>query len=57
MRAYDSHSLKDIFDVGGLELVSVAKSFGFSVPPFVELPIAHKNKVGFPKPYPLAAFV
>ncbi|CAJ0961618.1 unnamed protein product, partial [Mesorhabditis belari] len=44
VRAYDSHSLKEIFDVGGLELISVAKSFGFTVPPFVELPIAHKNR-------------
>ena len=37
VRAYDSHSLKEIFDVNKLELKSVAKSFGFGVPPFVEL--------------------
>ncbi|CAJ0573305.1 unnamed protein product, partial [Mesorhabditis spiculigera] len=47
VRAYDSHSLKDIFDVGALELVSVARSFGFTVPPFVELPITGKPKVEF----------
>lgn len=45
VRAYDSHSLKDIFDVNSLELVAVSKSFGFSVPPFVDLPISHKPKV------------
>lgn len=37
VRAYDSHSLKEIFDVNTLDLVSVAKSFGFSAPPFVDL--------------------
>ncbi|WKX88109.1 hypothetical protein Q1695_008046 [Nippostrongylus brasiliensis] len=45
VRAYDSHSLKDIFDVNNLDLISVSKSFGFSVPPFVDLPITHKPKV------------
>ncbi|CAJ0595710.1 unnamed protein product [Cylicocyclus nassatus] len=44
VRAYDSHSLKDIFDVNNLDLVAVCKSFGFSVPPFVDLPISHKPK-------------
>ncbi len=37
VRAYDSHSLKDIFDVDTLELTAVAKSFAFHAPPFVEL--------------------
>jgi len=36
---YNSHSLKDIFNVYKLDLVKVAKSFGFSVPPKVELSI------------------
>lgn len=45
VRAYDSHSLKNIFDVNTLDLVAVAKSFGFSVPPFVDLPISNKPKV------------
>ncbi|KAE9553627.1 hypothetical protein FO519_003172 [Halicephalobus sp. NKZ332] len=45
VRAYDSHSLKKIYDVNNLDLIKVAKSFGFDVPPFVELPIAHKNKL------------
>ncbi|XP_054164298.1 uncharacterized protein LOC128961980 [Oppia nitens] len=39
IRAYDSHSLKQIFDLNRLDLVAVAKSFGFGVPPFVDLPV------------------
>lgn len=39
MRAYDSHQLKSIFDVNTLDLKAVAKSFGFSVPPFVDLKV------------------
>ncbi|KAM4852530.1 LOW QUALITY PROTEIN: ATP-dependent RNA helicase DDX18-like, partial [Thomomys bottae] len=35
--AYDSHSLKQIFDVNNLNLPQVALSFGFKVPPFVDL--------------------
>jgi ATP-dependent RNA helicase DDX18/HAS1 len=45
VRAYDSHSLKQIYNVNTLDLIKVSKSFGFDVPPFVELPIAHKNKL------------
>ncbi|CAI5438342.1 unnamed protein product [Caenorhabditis angaria] len=45
LRAYDSHSLKDIFDVTNMDLTAVAKSFGFTVPPFVDLPISNKPKV------------
>ncbi|CAP31441.1 LOW QUALITY PROTEIN: Protein CBG12465 [Caenorhabditis briggsae] len=45
LRAYDSHSLKDIFDVTTMDLTAVSKSFGFSVPPFVDLPISNKPKV------------
>lgn len=37
VRAYDSHTLKEIFDINTLDLVAVAKSFGFSAPPFVDL--------------------
>ncbi|KAM5280528.1 ATP-dependent RNA helicase DDX18 isoform 2-T2 [Ctenodactylus gundi] len=37
IRAYDSHSLKQIFDVNNLNLPQVALSFGFKVPPFVDL--------------------
>lgn len=45
IRAYDSHSLKQIYDVNSLDLLKVAKSFGFDAPPFVELPVSHKNKL------------
>ncbi|XP_047563948.1 ATP-dependent RNA helicase DDX18-like [Lutra lutra] len=37
IRAYDSHSLKQIFKVNNLNLPQVALSFGFKVPPFVDL--------------------
>lgn len=38
-RAYDSHHLKTIFDIGTLDLAKVALSFGFKVPPAVDLSI------------------
>ncbi|KAG4437034.1 ATP-dependent RNA helicase [Cadophora sp. M221] len=37
LQAYSSHSLRTIFDVHKLDLVKVAKSFGFSAPPRVDL--------------------
>ncbi len=37
VRAYDSHHLKTIFDVHTLDLTKVAHSFGFRVPPAVDL--------------------
>ncbi|XP_060683133.1 ATP-dependent RNA helicase DDX18 isoform X1 [Hemiscyllium ocellatum] len=37
IRAYASHSLKDIYSVSTLDLPKVALSFGFKVPPFVDL--------------------
>jgi ATP-dependent RNA helicase DDX18/HAS1 len=47
VRAYDSHALKHIFDVNTLDLVTVAKSFGFAVPPFVDMPVTRpKNAKG-----------
>lgn len=39
IRAYDSHSLKQIYSVNHLDLLKVALSFGFKVPPFVDLSI------------------
>ena len=33
--AYNSHQLKHIFNVHRLDLLAVAKSFGFSAPPKV----------------------
>lgn len=35
--AYASHSLRSIFDVHKLDLIKVAKSFGFSTPPRVDI--------------------
>jgi len=37
LQAYASHSLRTIFDVHKLDLVKVAKSFGFSAPPRVDI--------------------
>ncbi|KAF3822522.1 hypothetical protein GH733_007896 [Mirounga leonina] len=37
IRAYDSHSLKQIFNVNNLNLPQLALSFGFKVHPFVDL--------------------
>ena len=37
VRAYDSHQLKTIFDIQTLDLAKVALSFGFKVPPSVDL--------------------
>ena len=39
VRAYASHSLKTIFNVGSLDLASVCKAFGFKIPPYVDLSI------------------
>jgi len=37
LQAYASHSLRTVFDVHKLDLVKVARSFGFSAPPRVDL--------------------
>lgn len=37
VHAYNAHQLKNIFDVHSLDLVKIAKSFGFSGPPKVDL--------------------
>merc|ERR1711988_673304 len=41
LHAYAAHSHKDIFDVNNLDLQKVAKAFGFSAPPKVELNLKH----------------
>uniref|UniRef100_A0A3Q3XMF7 ATP-dependent RNA helicase n=1 Tax=Mola mola TaxID=94237 RepID=A0A3Q3XMF7_MOLML len=43
VRAYDSHSLKQIYSVNTLNLPMVALSFGFKVPPYVDLVHASKG--------------
>ncbi|XP_037078893.1 ATP-dependent RNA helicase DDX18-like [Pollicipes pollicipes] len=45
VHAYNSHSLKTIFDIEQLDLKGVGRSFGFTVPPAVELK-AHASKEG-----------
>uniref|UniRef100_A0A6S8JSP1 ATP-dependent RNA helicase n=1 Tax=Dunaliella tertiolecta TaxID=3047 RepID=A0A6S8JSP1_DUNTE len=42
--SYNSHALKEIFNVHRLPLQAVAKSFGFSVPPRVTLALESKSK-------------
>jgi ATP-dependent RNA helicase DDX18/HAS1 len=37
LRAYDSHSLKSIFDINQLNLKDIAQSFGFTNPPACDL--------------------
>lgn len=43
VRAYDSHHLKTIFDISTLDLAMVALSFGFKVPPSVDLKVSAKK--------------
>jgi len=45
VRAYESHSLKHIYDVQNLCLKSVGQSFGFVVPPHIDLGVAASKKV------------
>ncbi|OEH74979.1 dead deah box ATP-dependent RNA helicase [Cyclospora cayetanensis] len=44
LHAYASHGLKDIFNVYNLDLQRVARAFGFSVPPKVELNLKAKGR-------------
>ena len=44
LQAYASHSLKKIFDVNALNLAGVAKSFGFTAPPHVNITIGQSGK-------------
>jgi ATP-dependent RNA helicase DDX18/HAS1 len=37
LQAYASHSLRSVFDLHKLDLVKVAKSFGFSAPPRIDI--------------------
>uniref|UniRef100_A0A646QG17 ATP-dependent RNA helicase n=1 Tax=Hemiscolopendra marginata TaxID=943146 RepID=A0A646QG17_9MYRI len=45
IRAYDSHTLKNIYDINSLDLEKVALSFGFKVPPSVNLNV-YSGKTG-----------
>jgi ATP-dependent RNA helicase DDX18/HAS1 len=44
IHAYQAHGLKDCFDITKLDLAKIAKSFGFSSPPKIELNIKHRTK-------------
>ncbi len=44
--AYASHSHRDIFNVGELDLQAVGLAFGFTVPPRVDLPCISSKKGG-----------
>lgn len=37
LQAYASHSLRTVFDVNKLDLVKVAKGFGFNTPPRIDI--------------------
>lgn len=53
LQAYASHAHKSIFDVNGLDLKSVAKAFGFSTPPHVNINMNLNAKDSKRKPYVL----
>uniref|UniRef100_A0A182TNA7 ATP-dependent RNA helicase n=1 Tax=Anopheles melas TaxID=34690 RepID=A0A182TNA7_9DIPT len=36
VRAYEGHHMKDVFNIANLDLVQVAKNFGFTQPPYVD---------------------
>ena len=44
IQSYASHSLKQIFDVGALDLQKVGLSFGFTVPPQVNIQVGSSMK-------------
>lgn len=46
LQAYSSHSLRSVFDVNKLDLVKVAKAFGFAVPPRVDVTLGAGMKGG-----------
>lgn len=44
LQSYASHSQRDIFDVNQLDLGAIAKSFGLSAPPRVNLAVKTSGK-------------
>ena len=44
LQAYASHSLRSVFNVNELDLVKVAKSFGFNTPPRVDMQLGASLK-------------
>ncbi|CCH41663.1 ATP-dependent RNA helicase [Wickerhamomyces ciferrii] len=48
LQAYSSHHLKTVYQIDKLDLVKVAKSFGFQVPPKVNITIGASGKTSKP---------
>ena len=44
LQAYASHHLKTVYQIDKLDLVKVAKSFGFSIPPKVNITIGASGR-------------
>jgi ATP-dependent RNA helicase DDX18/HAS1 len=44
LQAYASHSLRSVFNINSLDLVKVAKSFGFPTPPRVDIALGASMK-------------
>lgn len=42
VRAYEGHHMKDVFNVATLDLLKVAKNFGFTQPPYVDFGKSYK---------------
>ncbi|XP_053694032.1 probable ATP-dependent RNA helicase pitchoune [Sabethes cyaneus] len=42
VRAYEGHHMKDVFNVGNLDLLQVARNFGFTQPPYVDFGKSYK---------------
>ncbi len=45
VRAYESHGLKNIFNVQTLDLKAVGRSFGFVVPPHIDIGVGYSKKI------------
>jgi len=45
VRAYQSHSLKHIYDVQTLDVKAVAKSFGLLIPPSIDIGLSYSGKI------------
>ena len=45
VRAYESHGLKNIFNVQTLDLKAVGHSFGFVVPPHIDIGVGYSKKI------------
>ncbi|QIW99980.1 hypothetical protein AMS68_005498 [Peltaster fructicola] len=46
LQAYASHSLRSVFNVNALDLKKVAKSFGFAIPPRIDINLGASMKRG-----------